>query len=671
MVEKVWEKFSWFRDDIRNSAPLGNKINIRGKALCATISRNNRHYIEDELIKSARTLAGKPIDVNHAISVWTSLSERGETTAPKPKEVGNVIDAEYEDGFIEYVAQINDREYVAKLKDREYLSKEDYIAKWGKEPIYGVSVDAVYRYPQNETEKDDPTIPIGIQFIRLSLVEDPEKPGVINTTIELMEKSLTETTIIGNLIKDYAPDIFETYQSEVVSKMSEATTEKDKPKFAVSDNTPVTYDPRGEYALSRGDIPTSEYTFGKSEKETEKILQERFGLTEEQLGEPHAGYDDFDACVAANSDKDDPAAYCAEIWKTHEIKETESMVIPKVEKVEFKSLTKEPPKQAPKKEKVEETVEDKEIILPEVKTLESKKGTDMSLREKQEVELRRLEEKQFRDRNEAEHEEFRKIGEQLGDKINEVIDVRGKEAEVLRNWVSGEITGAIKSVSGKLQESIDTLDEQNKTLKDKNDELVEASNTQKAIIESYKEKFDSIEVENKTLKERNDEFIEASNTQKTIMESYEEKFASLEAENTSLKEENIKLGTTVEENKVTIGSLSTRVDEIGEFKVSFEETKADLLTRIEALEEFKQAYDTYKEGTQAVIDSLTEKIEEMNKEPEEDPVKKEIETLKETFETQIEDLKTHIKPEFKSPEHLEEDETSKPSISLEVDPTIG
>ncbi len=33
---------------------------------------------------------------------------------------------------------------------------------------------------------------------------------------------------------------------------------------------------------------------------------------------PFAGYKDFDACVKANSDKDDPKAYCAEIKRRAE-----------------------------------------------------------------------------------------------------------------------------------------------------------------------------------------------------------------------------------------------------------------------------------------------------------------------------------------------------------------
>ena len=278
-MNKMYEKFSWFRDDVKLTSQVGNKIRIKGRALYATVSRNDRKYIADELLRSARTLANKPIDVNHAVSRWEALAEAGHTHEPKPKLIGHVLDADYEDGYIEYIAEINDSEYVAKLKDREALTKESYIEKWGKDPIYGVSVDAVYRYPQNESEKTDLVTPLGIQFIRLSLVEDPEKPGVRDTTIEIMEMSLTETTVVGNIIKDFAPDLFETYEREVVNKMSENIGEE-KPKFVVSNQDTLVYDPRKKYEMSRGDIPESEYTFGEEEvKKTEKpSLEQRNAL---------------------------------------------------------------------------------------------------------------------------------------------------------------------------------------------------------------------------------------------------------------------------------------------------------------------------------------------------------------------------------------------------------
>ena len=62
-------------------------------------------------------------------------------------------------------------------------------------------------------------------------------------------------------------------------------------------------------------------------------------------------------------------------------------------------------------------------------------------------------------------------------------------------------------------------------------------------------------------------------------------------------------------------------------------------------------------------------FEEMAKEPEVpevDPLAKEIETLKET----VENLSTHLKPEFKTPENLDEEEQEK-STSLEVDRRRG
>ena len=405
---KLWERFSWFRDDFKNTSQVGNKIRIKGKALYATISKNNRQYIEDELLKSARTLAGKPIDVNHSVSAWEAKVAAGETNDPKPKTVGHILDADYEDGYIEYVAEINDNEYVRKLKDRANMETEAYIEKWGKHPIHGVSVDAIYRYPQNATEKDDPTIPIGIQFVRLSLVEDPETPGISGTTIELMEKSLIETRIVGNLIHDFAPDLFESYQEEVVSKMSEATIE-DKPNYVVSNVDTLAYDPRREYDVSRGEIPASEYSFGESPKEPEE--EEEAPLEESEAAK--------EAC--ADDDEEEKKK------KKKKTEEKTRVVIPTVEKTQFVTRSRTPPKEKPK---AKESAENEGEEMVEVKPLEIKEKE--SLREKQDRELRELQTKQFRDRNEIEHVEFHERGDTLLGKLNEIIDTRPKDVEAIR-----------------------------------------------------------------------------------------------------------------------------------------------------------------------------------------------------------------------------------------------
>jgi hypothetical protein len=194
------------------SNAFGKKVAIRGKALHATISRNDREYIKEELIESGRSLARKYLDVNHEYSLWMSAKARydsGETAIPagvKPKLKGMVFDANYnhENGFVEYNAEVNHPEYVQKLIDRERMTEAAYVDKWGVKPIRYVSVDATYRFHR---EKSGSLVPNGIIFNGLSLVEDPETPGVEGTSVEVFEIRETERVeaqlkILQNLLRD-------------------------------------------------------------------------------------------------------------------------------------------------------------------------------------------------------------------------------------------------------------------------------------------------------------------------------------------------------------------------------------------------------------------------------------------------------------------------------------
>ena len=662
MTEKLFEKFSWFRDDVKLTSQVGNKIRIKGRALYATVSKNDREYIADELLRSARTLANKPIDVNHAVSRWEALAAVGETTEPKPKHVGHVLDADYEDGYIEYVAEINDNEYVAKLRDRESLSAESYLEKWGKEPIYGVSVDAVYRYPQSESEKTDITIPLGIQFIRLSLVEDPEKPGVRNTTIEIMEMSLTETTVVGNIIKDFAPDLFETYEREVVSKLS-IENEKDRPKFVVSDETIVAYDPRNKYDMVRGDIPESEYTFGEEkalEVEEKPSLEERFGLTEERLGEPFADYADFGACTAANQDKDDPDAYCASIKQSAESEpvdakekhdkkkkkksyEMDKLVLPTVEKVILKPLEKMNPTNQNIVIEVDSSQLDSAIEkldkivgvedLSEMKPLENK-NESMGLREQQNREITELQTKQFRDRNDAEHVELRSADSVLVTKLNELVETRPKDAEMLKAQML-KVVGESKT---SLMNVIAELEKKNQSLAERYNDIVDVFDAQKTAIGKRET---SLEGRDKIIVEKYDELVDAFETQKTeyAEENTElrESITALEAENEIFKTRNGEMGVSIDGYKSAIEALETRLGEYEEFKTANETAHTGFVERIEALEEFKLAYEETNTVLNTAIDALKEqlgristKVEEIEAEPKENPLEEKVEKLTET-----------------------------------------
>lgn len=197
---KLFESFNWVVPfEVGNRK--GKKVIIRGQALFPLVSKNLRRYIEEELVRSARTLANGYIDVNHEYSLWAATQE-----GYKPHLKGNVIDAEFEDGAIEYVGQVNHPEYFEKLIDGERLSEQDYFDKWGKKPIKHVSVDAIYRF-HNAGEDWQGIEPRGIRFNGLSMVEDPEVPGVAGTTLEVIEIRETIDNPQFKLLQNYFKDI--------------------------------------------------------------------------------------------------------------------------------------------------------------------------------------------------------------------------------------------------------------------------------------------------------------------------------------------------------------------------------------------------------------------------------------------------------------------------------
>jgi len=153
------ESFSW----VGNIKPFGKLI--RGKALHPLKTEHPeewpsiRVYLEEELQKSAHTLAGKPLLIDH----MHPLS-------------GEVLTAEYEDGAIEYIAKLEDQDVLNKIRD---------------EKIRHCSVEFEWKSLENV----DGVAPRGINFTALSLLENFQ-PGDPLSSVEIWEaivKRLKET----------------------------------------------------------------------------------------------------------------------------------------------------------------------------------------------------------------------------------------------------------------------------------------------------------------------------------------------------------------------------------------------------------------------------------------------------------------------------------------------
>ena len=346
MSQKLFESYRWLVP-IETGQTQGKKVIVRGKALHATVSKNLKKYVVDELQRAARTLAQKYIDVNHEYSVWAAKKAKfdaGETAlspGPKPKLKGNLYDAEYEDGYVEYHGEVNYPEYVDKMVDRERMTASEYVKKWDKNPIRYVSVDAAYRFHR---ETDGTLEPHGLIFNGLSLVEDPENPGVEGTSLEVMEIRETETidpqlAILKNIFEErgIATEIKGTgknkyLEAKELNMLGESDAERAKTLFNFTEETWGKLSPE-ERITYMGKLPKTvveieEGGEGVPSKPNRTDTGGEISVgTIPKLGAPdipialekiegkewYGKWESFEACVAANSDKGDPEAYCASI----------------------------------------------------------------------------------------------------------------------------------------------------------------------------------------------------------------------------------------------------------------------------------------------------------------------------------------------------------------------
>jgi len=151
--EKAKESFSW-AGSIKKIPGVANLI--RGKALhpMRTVHPEDwpevREYLEEELQKSAHSLEGRPLILDHY----------------KPIR-GKVLGAEYEDGAVEYAAELNDPDIMRQIVNGE---------------IKHCSVEFEWK----SLEQVNGVAPRGINFTGLSLLRLFE-PGDPLTTVEVWE----------------------------------------------------------------------------------------------------------------------------------------------------------------------------------------------------------------------------------------------------------------------------------------------------------------------------------------------------------------------------------------------------------------------------------------------------------------------------------------------------
>jgi len=151
------ESFSW----TGSIEQIPEKSNlIRGQALhpIKTYHMDEwpsvRVYLEEELSKSAQTLAGKPLLLDHLFTLN-----------------GTVLDARYEDGAIEYTATLEEPAILNKIRDGQIKHCSVELEWQSLDRVNGVA-------------------PRGINFVGLSLLSPAVEPGDPVSSVELWESIL-------------------------------------------------------------------------------------------------------------------------------------------------------------------------------------------------------------------------------------------------------------------------------------------------------------------------------------------------------------------------------------------------------------------------------------------------------------------------------------------------
>jgi len=129
-------------------------------AIHVTTTGNRNKYTEEELRLAARSLAERPLNINH------------EKELPFP--ANKTVDAEFEGSNVEAVIRVEDEE-----TNRLYEA--------GK--IKNVSIDAKFR----SADSGQVLVPRGIVFTGLALLTEGVAPGDPLTTIRLWERKLSES----------------------------------------------------------------------------------------------------------------------------------------------------------------------------------------------------------------------------------------------------------------------------------------------------------------------------------------------------------------------------------------------------------------------------------------------------------------------------------------------
>jgi len=228
---KPQEKFNWAKSAFQYLKQDKNAKYYKVEALFPVVSMNRNVYTEEELIRAARTLIGKPVNLNHEGHTLKGVK---------------IVDAEYEDGAVEVLLRV--------LKTAGRGLGVNICDMIDKGEILHVSVEASCRNISLEpVDGEFGRKCEGLVFTGLALLTKDVLPGVPLTRIEPVERLVESFTVKEgekmNEKEKQEKEESETVEGEAVGENAVVETETEEVKEAKWDTAYINSLPDSCFAV--------------------------------------------------------------------------------------------------------------------------------------------------------------------------------------------------------------------------------------------------------------------------------------------------------------------------------------------------------------------------------------------------------------------------------------
>jgi len=169
---EAFESYNWAQDEINYWKQTKDAKFYKVDALFPLSSMNNNVYVEDELIRAGRTLAGKPVNINHDSIPIVGVE---------------IIDSEYEDGAEECIIRVANTAICPYSKSAPEYEGQNINRLIADEKIPQVSIEIPKDYYRRLEPHPEGTKIVGFRFGGLGMLTKNVLPGVPLTRIMPVE----------------------------------------------------------------------------------------------------------------------------------------------------------------------------------------------------------------------------------------------------------------------------------------------------------------------------------------------------------------------------------------------------------------------------------------------------------------------------------------------------